>query len=68
MKKTNELKQKLQETFSKRENWNKHITIDGTRYIYISAVNEIRYMCVHSSGFETANLLATFVGNRIIWC
>lgn len=68
MKKTNELKKKLQETFSKRENWNKHITIDGTSYIYISATNELRYICKHTSGFDTANLLACFVGNLLIWC
>lgn len=68
MQKTKELNQKLQDVFSRRENWNKHIVIDGTTFIYISAANEIRYICKHSSGFETANLIACFVSAHVIWC
>lgn len=73
MKKTEELRQKLIETFSNRRNWNRRIEIDGEMYIYISAVNEIRREVKQSS--ETiAQLLACFalfVGSgydQIMWC
>jgi hypothetical protein len=37
-----ELKNRLETIFSNKANWNKHIDVDGNRYIYISAKNELR--------------------------
>ncbi|MGN0686660.1 MAG: helix-turn-helix domain-containing protein [Oscillospiraceae bacterium] len=64
IRQTEELKEKLKETFSDKKNWNKHITIDGEDFIYISARNEIRY--VHSD--KEAPLIACFAFGEIIWC
>ncbi|MBO5449822.1 MAG: hypothetical protein J5994_10935 [Ruminococcus sp.] len=69
MKKTNELKAKLHETFSNRNNWNREVTIDGEVYIYISATNEIRRI-VKQPCETIAQLVACLVCNFqvIVWC
>lgn len=74
MKKTDDLKNKLVATFTKRNNWNKHIEIDGETYIYISAKSEIRRE-VHQQSGTIASLVGyfTFVGGEnwmgnFMWC
>lgn len=74
MKKTNDLKKKLIATFSNRQNWNRLIEIDGEKFIYISAKNEIRREVKQPSG--TVALLVgcfVFVGTdsplgNFMWC
>ena len=74
MKKTDDLKNKLVATFTKRNNWNKRIEIDGETYIYISAKNEIRREVRQSSGTIAALVgCFMFVGSEIwmgnfMWC
>lgn len=71
MKKSNELREKLVATFADKKNWNRLIDIDGEKYIYISAVNEVRREVKQPSG-----TIATLVGcftlvtdhNTFIWC
>lgn len=75
MEKTPELKRTLAETFSKRFNWNRFIEINGERFIYISARNEVRREEKHYDGSTAAVLVGcfVFVGNEtpignFFWC
>lgn len=58
---TKELKNKLEKLFSKKSNWNKHIDVDGDRYIYISAKNELRKEVTNG-----AVLVGFFIGNSLM--
>lgn len=67
MIKTNELKNKLETTFTNKANYNKHIQIDGETYIYISCRNEIRRV-VHQNSGDIAVLVGCFTFGRFMWC
>ena len=68
MTKTNELKNKLAATFADKANHDKHITIDGDDYIYISCRNEIRRVINHENRTQEAVLVGCFAFGRFKWC
>lgn len=67
MTKTNELRDKLVATFANKANHDKHITINGEDYIYISCRNEIRRV-VHQAGEDVAVLVGCFAFGKFMWC
>lgn len=56
-----ELKNRLETIFSNRANWNKLIDIDGNRYIYISAKNELRKEVI-----DGAVLVGFFINDNLM--
>lgn len=67
MIKTDELKNKLETTFSDKVNHDKHITIDGDEYIYISCRNEVR-KTAHQTDYTIAVLIGCFAFGKFMWC
>ncbi len=62
--KTKELKEALVRMYNEHE-WNKHIEIDGEKYIYISCKNEFRRV-VHQPGEDIAVLVGCMAFGRFM--
>jgi hypothetical protein len=67
MKKSEDFRKTLAELFGDKRNWNRLIEVDGERYIYVSALNEIRQLISQPSG-TIAVLVGCFVQGYLMWC